>query len=67
METQVLFYLSMQCIYLGLNKFYIAIWFVAPGLPCECTPLRKMIGEMDNHVAQLTSELKFIKKGMSLC
>ncbi|XP_027027896.1 collectin-11 isoform X1 [Tachysurus fulvidraco] len=35
-----------------------------PGLPCECGPLRKMIGEMDNQVAQLTSELKFIKKAL---
>ncbi|XP_026789605.1 collectin-11 isoform X1 [Pangasianodon hypophthalmus] len=35
-----------------------------PGLPCECAPLRKMIGEMDNHVAQLTSELKFIKNAL---
>ncbi|XP_056101587.1 collectin-11 isoform X1 [Rhinichthys klamathensis goyatoka] len=32
-----------------------------PGVPCECAPLRKMIGEMDIQVAQLTSELKFIK------
>ncbi|KTF73143.1 hypothetical protein cypCar_00040985 [Cyprinus carpio] len=36
-----------------------------PGVPCECTPLRKMIGEMDNQVTQLTNELKFIKNGMS--
>ncbi|MCI4382751.1 hypothetical protein PGIGA_G00018380 [Pangasianodon gigas] len=36
-----------------------------PGLPCECAPLRKMIGEMDNHVAQLTSELKFIKNAVA--
>ncbi|XP_053489451.1 collectin-11 isoform X2 [Ictalurus furcatus] len=36
-----------------------------PGLPCECGPLRKMIGEMDNLVAQLTSELKFIKKAVA--
>ncbi|KAK1793525.1 hypothetical protein P4O66_011902, partial [Electrophorus voltai] len=35
-----------------------------PGLPCECAPLRKMIGEMDNHVAQLTNELKFIKNAL---
>ncbi|TSN67109.1 Collectin-11 [Bagarius yarrelli] len=35
-----------------------------PGLPCECGPLRKMIGEMDNYVAQLTSELKFIKNAL---
>ncbi|XP_017268601.1 collectin-11 isoform X2 [Kryptolebias marmoratus] len=32
-----------------------------PGVPCECTPIRKMIGEMDILVAQLSSELKFIK------
>ncbi|XP_076834456.1 collectin-11 isoform X2 [Brachyhypopomus gauderio] len=36
-----------------------------PGLPCECAPLRKMIGEMDNHVAQLTNELKFIKNAVA--
>ncbi|KAG9268491.1 collectin-11 isoform X1 [Astyanax mexicanus] len=35
-----------------------------PGIPCECAPLRKMIGEMDNHVAQLTNELKFIKNAL---
>ncbi|XP_048084153.1 collectin-11 isoform X1 [Alosa alosa] len=34
------------------------------GLPCECAPLRKMIGEMDNQVAQLTNELKFIKNAL---
>ncbi|KAF5903404.1 collectin-11 isoform X1, partial [Clarias magur] len=33
-----------------------------PGLSCECAPLRKMIGEVDNQVTLLTSELKFIKK-----
>ncbi|XP_014396027.1 PREDICTED: collectin-11 [Myotis brandtii] len=32
-----------------------------PGVPCECSQLRKAIGEMDNQVTQLTSELKFIK------
>ncbi|KAG8013339.1 Collectin-11 [Nibea albiflora] len=37
-----------------------------PGVPCECTPMRKMIGEMDILVAQLSSELKFIKNGMIL-
>uniref|UniRef100_A0AAR2LZ52 Collectin-11 n=1 Tax=Pygocentrus nattereri TaxID=42514 RepID=A0AAR2LZ52_PYGNA len=36
-----------------------------PGLPCECAPLRKMIGEMDNHVAQLSNELKFIKNAVA--
>ncbi|XP_053366178.1 collectin-11 isoform X1 [Clarias gariepinus] len=35
-----------------------------PGLSCECAPLRKMIGEVDNQVTQLTSELKFIKKAL---
>uniref|UniRef100_A0A8C1ED56 Collectin-11 n=2 Tax=Cyprinus carpio TaxID=7962 RepID=A0A8C1ED56_CYPCA len=34
------------------------------GVPCECTPLRKMIGEMDNQVTQLTNELKFIKNAL---
>ncbi|EPQ08446.1 Collectin-11 [Myotis brandtii] len=28
-----------------------------PGVPCECSQLRKAIGEMDNQVTQLTSEL----------
>ncbi|KAH0512301.1 Collectin-11 [Microtus ochrogaster] len=32
-----------------------------PGIPCECSQLRKAIGEMDNQVTQLTTELKFIK------
>lgn len=36
-----------------------------PGLPCECTPMRKMIGEMDIAVAQLSSELKFIKNAVA--
>ncbi|KAM9466274.1 collectin-11 isoform 2-T2 [Clarias gariepinus] len=36
-----------------------------PGLSCECAPLRKMIGEVDNQVTQLTSELKFIKKAVA--
>ncbi|XP_062863357.1 collectin-11 isoform X2 [Trichomycterus rosablanca] len=36
-----------------------------PGLPCECAPLRKMIGEMDNQVTQLTNELKFIKNAVA--
>ncbi|KAM9709085.1 collectin-11 isoform 2-T3 [Menidia menidia] len=35
-----------------------------PGVPCECTPMRKMIGEMDIVVAQLSSELKFIKNAL---
>lgn len=33
------------------------------GLPCECAPLRKRTGEMDNLLTQLTNELKFIKNG----
>ncbi|XP_063775578.1 collectin-11 isoform X2 [Pseudophryne corroboree] len=32
-----------------------------PGLPCECGQLRKAVGEMDIRVAQLTTELKFVK------
>lgn len=40
--------------------------FALSGVPCECTPIRKMIGEMDILVAQLSSELKFIKNGMIL-
>ncbi|XP_071379861.1 collectin-11 isoform X3 [Centroberyx affinis] len=36
-----------------------------PGVPCECTPLRKMIGEMDILVAQMSSELKFIKNAVA--
>ncbi|KAM6968491.1 collectin-11 isoform 1-T1 [Tautogolabrus adspersus] len=35
-----------------------------PGVPCECTPLRKMIGEMDIIVGQLSSELKFLKNAL---
>ncbi|KAM8914064.1 collectin-11 isoform 1-T1 [Spinachia spinachia] len=35
-----------------------------PGVPYECTPMRKMIGEMDILVAQLSSELKFIKNAL---
>ncbi|XP_029972761.1 collectin-11 isoform X1 [Salarias fasciatus] len=35
-----------------------------PGVPCECTPMRKLIGEMDNVVSQLSSELKFIKNAL---
>ncbi|KAG7260400.1 hypothetical protein CRUP_006337 [Coryphaenoides rupestris] len=35
------------------------------GVPCECTPLRKMIGEMDILVAQLSSELKFIRNAVA--
>ncbi|MGH0154054.1 UNVERIFIED_CONTAM: hypothetical protein FKN15_026184 [Acipenser sinensis] len=36
-----------------------------PGIPCECAPLRKMIGEMDILVAHLTNELKFIKNAVA--
>ncbi|KAM4868011.1 collectin-11 [Thomomys bottae] len=36
-----------------------------PGLPCECGQLRKAIGEMDNHVTQLATELKFIKNAVA--
>ncbi|XP_015240658.1 PREDICTED: collectin-11 [Cyprinodon variegatus] len=36
-----------------------------PGVPCECTPMRKMIGEMDIVVAQLSSELNFIKNAVA--
>ncbi|KAK5857476.1 hypothetical protein PBY51_010722 [Eleginops maclovinus] len=36
-----------------------------PGVPCECTPMRKTIGEMDILVAQLSSELKFIKNAVA--
>ncbi|XP_006626441.1 collectin-11 isoform X2 [Lepisosteus oculatus] len=36
-----------------------------PGLPCECAPLRKMIGEMDILVSHLTNELKFIKNAVT--
>ncbi|XP_046297142.1 collectin-11 isoform X4 [Marmota monax] len=36
-----------------------------PGIPCECSQLRKAIGEMDNQVAQLTTELKFIKNAVA--
>ncbi|XP_078069321.1 collectin-11 isoform X1 [Mustelus asterias] len=35
-----------------------------PGLPCECGPLRKVIGEMDILVTQLTNELNFIKNAL---
>ncbi|XP_059261081.1 collectin-11 isoform X5 [Mustela nigripes] len=34
------------------------------GIPCECSQLRKAIGEMDNQVTQLTTELKFIKNAL---
>ncbi|XP_017170696.1 collectin-11 isoform X2 [Mus musculus] len=37
-----------------------------PGIPCECSQLRKAIGEMDNQVTQLTTELKFIKNEMQV-
>ncbi|XP_059908500.1 collectin-11 isoform X2 [Gadus macrocephalus] len=36
-----------------------------PGFPCECSPLRKTIGEMDILVAQLSSEIKFIKNAVA--
>ncbi|XP_062934834.1 collectin-11 isoform X3 [Cynocephalus volans] len=36
-----------------------------PGIPCECSQLRKAIGEMDNQVTQLTNELKFIKNAVA--
>ncbi|KAM8833255.1 collectin-11 isoform 1-T1 [Synchiropus picturatus] len=36
-----------------------------PGVPCECAPMRKLIGEMDIVVAQLSSELKFIKNALT--
>ncbi|XP_048951924.1 collectin-11 isoform X10 [Canis lupus baileyi] len=36
-----------------------------PGIPCECSQLRKAIGEMDNQVTQLTTELKFIKNAVA--
>ncbi|KAJ7989189.1 hypothetical protein DPEC_G00316930 [Dallia pectoralis] len=36
-----------------------------PGVSCECMPLRKMIGEMDNLVSQLSNELTFIKKAVA--
>ncbi|XP_019712913.1 collectin-11 isoform X2 [Hippocampus comes] len=36
-----------------------------PGIPCECSPIRKMIGEMDIVVAQLFSELKFLKNAVA--
>ncbi|XP_045150195.1 collectin-11 isoform X3 [Echinops telfairi] len=35
-----------------------------PGIPCECSQLRKAIGEMDNQVTQLTTELQFIKNAL---
>ncbi|XP_043534516.1 collectin-11 isoform X4 [Chiloscyllium punctatum] len=35
------------------------------GLPCECGPLRKVIGEMDILVTQLTNELNFIKNAVA--
>ncbi|XP_077413372.1 collectin-11 isoform X3 [Vanacampus margaritifer] len=36
-----------------------------PGIPCECSPIRTMIGEMDIIVGQLVSELKFIKNAVA--
>ncbi|XP_044515499.1 collectin-11 [Gracilinanus agilis] len=38
---------------------------ISTGIPCECSQLRKAIGEMDNQVAQLTTELKFIKNAVA--
>ncbi|XP_078503991.1 collectin-11 isoform X1 [Lissotriton helveticus] len=35
-----------------------------PGIPCECGQIRKAIGEMDIHVSQVTTELKFIKNAL---
>ncbi|OCT78962.1 hypothetical protein XELAEV_18030054mg, partial [Xenopus laevis] len=32
-----------------------------PGIPCECGQLRKAVGEMDIQVAQLATEVKFVK------
>ncbi|XP_075717253.1 collectin-11 isoform X2 [Rhinoderma darwinii] len=32
-----------------------------PGIPCECGHLRTTVGDMDNQVGQLTTELKFLK------
>lgn len=37
--------------------------FALSGVPCECTPMRNVIGELDILVGQLSSELKFIKNG----
>ncbi|XP_062326171.1 collectin-11 [Osmerus eperlanus] len=36
-----------------------------PGSQCEFSPLRKMFGEMDILVAQLSNELKFIKNAVA--
>lgn len=36
---------------------------ISIGIPCECGQLRTAIGKMDNQVALLTTELRFIKKG----
>ncbi|TWW72037.1 collectin-11 [Takifugu flavidus] len=36
-----------------------------PGAPCECTPRRNVIGEMDLLLAHLSSELKFIKNAVA--
>ncbi|XP_007902930.1 collectin-11 isoform X2 [Callorhinchus milii] len=36
-----------------------------PGSPCECGQLRKVIGEMDILVTQLTNELNFIKNAVA--
>ncbi|XP_077477282.1 collectin-11 [Stigmatopora argus] len=36
-----------------------------PGFPCECSPIRKLMGEMDIMVDQLAFELKFIKNAVA--
>uniref|UniRef100_A0AAY4ALK7 Collectin-11 n=1 Tax=Denticeps clupeoides TaxID=299321 RepID=A0AAY4ALK7_9TELE len=43
----------------------VTSWRPRYRLPCECAPLRKMIGEMDNQVSQLTNDLKFITKAVA--
>ncbi|XP_004914539.1 collectin-11 isoform X1 [Xenopus tropicalis] len=35
-----------------------------PGIPCECGQLRKAVGEMDIQVAQLATEVKFVKNAL---
>uniref|UniRef100_A0A672I3S8 Collectin-11 n=1 Tax=Salarias fasciatus TaxID=181472 RepID=A0A672I3S8_SALFA len=46
-------------------KGVLMVQVFLPGVPCECTPMRKLIGEMDNVVSQLSSELKFIKNAVA--
>lgn len=49
---------------LDLDSFFTSVFlYHFIGIPCECSQLRKAIGEMDIQVAQLTTELKFIKNG----